>query len=264
MTATHRIRFGYVDAPDGQVHYAEQGEGSPVLCLHQTPRSWDEYREVMGELSADYRVIAMDTPGMGGTPPRQSGSIETYAQAASDLLTGLQIERVAVIGHHTGGVIAVRLAAIAGKRISRLVLSSTPFVDAPGREMRQHRPPIDSVNSSADGKHLQVQWNRRAAFYPSDRPDLQQRYLLDALRATNPEEGHEAVAQYAMEQDIHHVTQPCLLVGHARDPHAFPELEPLHRQLPHAKTAVLAAGMVPLEYTARAFVSAVRTFLAQT
>ena len=48
------------------MHYAECGRGpDTVLCLHQTPRSWDEYRETLPRLGERYRAIAMDTPGMG-------------------------------------------------------------------------------------------------------------------------------------------------------------------------------------------------------
>ena len=71
------IRFGYADGPFGQLHYAEAGSagagsagaGSALLCLHQTPRSWDEYAELIPLLSGRLRVVAMDTPGMGASAP---------------------------------------------------------------------------------------------------------------------------------------------------------------------------------------------------
>ena len=59
------IRRSYADTPEGQIHYAEAGQGKPVLLLHQTPRSWDEYRDVLPILGRKYRVIAMDTIGFG-------------------------------------------------------------------------------------------------------------------------------------------------------------------------------------------------------
>ncbi len=40
-----RIKRGFADTPKSQIHYAEAGIGKPVLLLHQTPRSWDEYRD---------------------------------------------------------------------------------------------------------------------------------------------------------------------------------------------------------------------------
>ena len=55
---------GYAQTPVGPVHYARLGAGAPVVCIHQTPRSWDEFREVQALLSVSFDVIAMDLPGM--------------------------------------------------------------------------------------------------------------------------------------------------------------------------------------------------------
>jgi len=53
----------YLDTPDGQIHYVTAGSGRPVLLLHQTPRSWDEYRDVIPILARERRVVALDTIG---------------------------------------------------------------------------------------------------------------------------------------------------------------------------------------------------------
>src|SRR3569833_683642 len=50
------------------IHVARAGSGFPVLLLHQTPRSWDEYRDVLPLLGCDFRAIAMDTLGFGDSP----------------------------------------------------------------------------------------------------------------------------------------------------------------------------------------------------
>src|SRR5262245_9295423 len=107
-----RVRRAFVDTPDGQIHYASAGAGRPVLLLHQTPRSWDEDRDVIPILARERRVVAMDTIGYGESykPPRRS-EIEDYARGAIALLDGLGIESTAVVGHHTGAVIAMELAA---------------------------------------------------------------------------------------------------------------------------------------------------------
>ncbi|MDQ1341649.1 MAG: hypothetical protein QG571_265, partial [Pseudomonadota bacterium] len=73
----------------GQVHciVAGEGAGAPLLLLHQTPRSVDEYSEVLPLLARERRVIALDTPGYGCSDrvPGQP-SIADYAGAAIDVL----------------------------------------------------------------------------------------------------------------------------------------------------------------------------------
>lgn len=49
---------GYAESPFGQIHYVEAGSGEPVLLLHQTPRSVDEYRDVVLLLGRSFRTIA--------------------------------------------------------------------------------------------------------------------------------------------------------------------------------------------------------------
>jgi pimeloyl-ACP methyl ester carboxylesterase len=241
------IRYGYADTSYGQLHYAECGAGAPVVLLHQTPRSCDEYREVLPLLGRSHRAIAMDTIGYGASARLGVHSIETYAAAVLELFDALELARPALVGHHTGGVIAVEVAARAPERVSRLVLSSTPYVDAEARKRRRDRPPIDRVEVDPDGTHLTELWRRRQGFYPPDRPDILARFVRDALvLGDDAEAGHEAVGRYRMEDRIGLVSCPVLCIGASADPYAYPELIPLSSGLDQTELAVVEGGMVPL------------------
>src|SRR5690606_40271044 len=138
---------------------------------------------VLPILGPRYRAIAMDTIGFGDSArPPWPGSIERWAAVAAGLLDALGVERAHVVGHHTGGVVAVELAAAFPERVGKLVLSSTPFTDAPFRRARAQRPPIDEVARSADGTHLVALWRNRQPFYPADRPELLEAFVADALK----------------------------------------------------------------------------------
>ncbi|MEO3872153.1 alpha/beta hydrolase [Nonomuraea sp. B12E4] len=253
------IRFGYADTRFGQIHYASCGAGEPVLLLHQTPRSWDEYREVLPLLGRTRRAIAMDTLGFGNSAPPPRHSIGDYAAGVLALMDALGLAVAAVAGHHTGGVVAVEVAARAPERVSRLVLSSTPMIDQEGRTHRRDRPPIDAVSVSADGSHLTAMWRNRAPYYPWR---LLNRYVRDALTVLpEVERGHQAVAAYRMEERVGLVRCPVLLVGAAGDPFAFPELDRLAARLPGSERAVIEDGMIPLEHRAAEFAAIVAGFL---
>jgi pimeloyl-ACP methyl ester carboxylesterase len=262
------IRRGYADTALGQLHWAEAGEGPTVLCLHQTPRSTDEYAEVLPALaSRGLRGIAMDTVGFGastgvGRPPVDH-SIERYADGVVALLEARQLTDVTLLGHHTGGVVAVEVAARRPARLSRLVLSSTPCTDAAFREKRRGMPGIDHVEVRPDGSHLTELWQRRAAFYPAGRPDLLTRFVRDALTvADSLEAGHRAVGAYRMEERLGLVEVPVLLIGASSDPYAYPHLPELSRHLPDAAVVVVEGGMVPLmEPHADEIAAAVRGFV---
>lgn len=244
------IRRAFADLREGQVHYAECGApGAPtVLLLHQTPRSWAEYAAVLPLLGRRWRAIAMDTAGFGDSyRPAWPASIERWAAVAVELLDALGIARAHVVGHHTGGVIAVELAAQHADRVDRVVLSSTPWIDDALRRERAQRPPIDEVRPQPDGSHLAALWQRRQAFYPSGRPDLLHAFVRDALRVIDRiEDGHRAVANYRMEDRIGRVRQPVLVLRALADPFAAPHAAQLLARLPQAELAEIAQGMVPL------------------
>ncbi len=261
------IRRAFADLREGQVHYAECGpaDAPPVLLLHQTPRSWAEYAAVLPRLGRRWRAIAMDTVGFGDSyRPAWDASIERWAAVAVELLDALGIARTHVVGHHTGGVIAVELAAQHADRVGRVVLSSTPYVDAALRRERAQRPPIDEVEIQPDGSHLTTLWQRRQAFYPPDRPDLLLAFVCDALRVLDRvEDGHRAVASYRMEDRIGRVRQPVLVIRAGADPFAAPHAEALLIRLPRARLVEIADGMVPLpDQLPEAFARAVDEFLA--
>lgn len=234
---------GQVELDHGVVSFAEHGTGTPVVFLHQTPRSVDEYRDVLPALAErGYRAIAFDTPGFGASAPlREHPSIEGWASALVSSLQALGLERVALVGHHTGGVIAVELAARLPDRVSALVLSSTPLTDAAHRGMPSGEESVD-VGEDADSLRAS-----RAGFYPAGRPDLLDRYAADAVRAgALARLGHHAVGSYEMDDKIERLRMPVLLIGADEDPFAFPHLERMAAALPHAQTEVIAGGMVPL------------------
>jgi pimeloyl-ACP methyl ester carboxylesterase len=203
----------------------------------------------------------MDLPGMGGSAPSRVPSIEQYAASALAVLDALGVEHCDVVGHHTGGVVALELAASQPERVRRLVLSSTPWVDRSARLRRRDRPAVDEVEPSGDGSHLVKLWQQRQVFYPPDRPDLLERFVTDALRATDVAAGHRAVGRYEMEQRVELVVAPTLCIGHEDDMFAFPDHHELLSRIAGATSETIAGGMVPLEWRAAEVAEAVMAFL---
>ncbi|HLE43011.1 MAG TPA: alpha/beta hydrolase [Methylomirabilota bacterium] len=258
------VTRAFLDTPEGQIHYRSAGAGRPVLLLHQTPRSSDEYRDVIPLLARELRVVAMDTIGYGNSyKPAGTSTIEDYAAGALALLDGLGIPSAAVVGHHTGAVVAVELAATQPARVERLVLSASPYVDAEDRERRRGRPPIDEVEAREDGSHLAELWRRRLAFYPKGRPDLLTRFVLDALRAGQKvEEGHRAVSAYRMETKVGRIRCPTLLVCGTEDPFSYPRMGPLAAAIPGSRAVPIPGGTVAMvDQMPEAFAAAILPFL---
>lgn len=268
MDRTTNVTRRFVETTAGTIHCAIAGDGNRenVLLLHQTPRSWNEYREVLPLLGRRRRTVAMDMIGFGDSSalPWGSDSIEQWAAVAFELLDALEIEQAHLVGHHTGAVVATEMAVRAPDRARSAVLSSAPFDDAQTRAAHLEAGPIvDNVTPQTDGSHVTELWRTRAGFYPEGRIDLLEAFLIDALKAgPRAAEGHQVVARYDMRSAVTGLRCPILLLGATDDPYAFPALEPMRAALPDAQVEVIEGGMVPLpDQLPEQFAAAVERFL---
>jgi pimeloyl-ACP methyl ester carboxylesterase len=263
---TSVIERFFVPLSCGLVHVAACGAGRPVLLLHQTPRSWDEFREVLPLLGDKYRAIAMDTVGFGDSAPLPPGtdSIEAWAEASHAVLTALGHDRATVLGHHTGAAVAVEMAAARPERVDALILSACPYVDAARRESATGKRVIDEVTAHPDGRHLAELWTMRQPYYPEGRADLLERFIIDALKAgPRAAEGHRVVNRYEMERRLPLLRCPTLVIAPTADPHAYPHASVLAAAIRSCRLVEIKNGMVPLpDQMPDAFAAAVDRFLS--
>jgi pimeloyl-ACP methyl ester carboxylesterase len=243
------VRRRFVNTSAGEIHLATAGEGFPILLLHQTPRSWDEFRDVLPLLGQQFQAIAMDTAGFGDSCklPLAEHSIERWSQIAFEVLDALKLPRAVVCGHHTGAVTALEMAASQPARVAALVLSSCPMNDAPRRTAHAGKRTIDEVERRADGAHLGELWSRRQPFYPAGDIDLMERFMADAIKAGDmAAHGHVVVRNYVMEERIGQVTSPTLVLKAASDPHSAPYAERVAAAIAGSTLATIEEGMVPM------------------
>jgi pimeloyl-ACP methyl ester carboxylesterase len=207
----------------------------------------------------------MDTLGFGASArPKQAWSVELFASGVLSLMDALGLERSALVGHHTGGVIAMEVAAAAPERVPALVLSGTPYVDAERRRaVAADRPPIDEVVPSPDGTHLTALWQRRMGFYPPQSGDLLTRFVSDALKVLDRvEEGHRAVNAYHMEERIGRVAAPTLVACGAQDGFSRPDVSKLVSRIDGAVHTIIAdTGVAAVDHKPAEFAAVVEAFL---
>jgi pimeloyl-ACP methyl ester carboxylesterase len=247
----------------GYVHCVIDGPdlAMPLVLLHQTPRSVDEYAEVMPILARARRVIAIDTPGYGCSD-RVAGqpTVTDYANAIVESLTALGVRRAIVVGHHTGAVIALEMAAAHAALVERVVLSGPVYTDAAGRAALL--PYFKQWTIARDGSHLGEKFNKFMQWI--SRPDLVQRLTVDLFRAgTASEQGHIAVAHYHMEDRVQRRLCPALLLFHEHDPFAQPsQVAPLRAAFHPCREATLAAGVFAANEAPEAFARAVLDYVS--
>ncbi|MGC1208205.1 MAG: alpha/beta fold hydrolase, partial [Ornithinimicrobium sp.] len=118
-----------VEAAGTQVRVRITGpaEGDPVMMIHGIGRSLEDWTEQHALLSQDHRLISLDLPGFGYTPPVSTGmGLKSLADAAVATLDALGEDRpVHLVGNSLGGAIAMNVLARNPERVRSLALSAS-------------------------------------------------------------------------------------------------------------------------------------------
>jgi len=115
-----------------EVAYTDVGAGEPVVLLHGIPTWSFLYRDVIPLLEPHCRAIAPDFLGHGYSDRRDRFDRSLMAQARMilRLLDALGIDRATIVGHDTGGGVALILGIEHADRVKRLVLSNVVAYDS--------------------------------------------------------------------------------------------------------------------------------------
>lgn len=124
-------------APDSSSHstvngielfHAEWGEGEPVILLHGGLGSIEAWANQIPSLSANHKVIAIDSRGHGRST--RDDQTYSYSQMASDVLAlmdEMSIDKAAFIGWSDGGIIALEIAINHPERIDKALTIGTNY-----------------------------------------------------------------------------------------------------------------------------------------
>jgi pimeloyl-ACP methyl ester carboxylesterase len=114
----------WLRAGDTRLRAVQAGAGdTTLLLLHGFAESLFTWRALVDPLALQYRVLAVDLPGFGGSDKPDSGySLDAMTGRLSDLLDRETRGPVIVVGHSMGGEIAATLALRRPDRISAAVL----------------------------------------------------------------------------------------------------------------------------------------------
>jgi len=115
-----------VKAPGSVFTCLEQGEGVPLVLLHGIGSGARSWRQQVASLSGRHRVIAWDAPGYGGSTalPMAQPDAGDYSDALVRFLSVMNVDRMHLVGHSLGAVMAARFAAVHPQRVLTLTLAS--------------------------------------------------------------------------------------------------------------------------------------------
>jgi len=160
--------------PDGTIACAEAGRGAPVVLLHAFPLNHAMWRAQIAALQGEFRVLAPDLRGFGGTSPfQETPSLARMADDIAQLLDALGVsEPVTLGGLSLGGYVALNFAHRHPQRLRALILADTR-AEADGEQAKTNRAALIEF----------AQNHTMAEFADKVLPDL----LAESTRQNRPE-----------------------------------------------------------------------------
>ena len=237
---------------DIDYHYETAGTGTPVVLLHGFTGSSGNWRGLMAQLAANYRVMAVDILGHGKTAVFPHLHRYTMPLVAADLATLLQLLAATpchLLGYSMGGRLALYFAVYYPHLLRSLILeSSSPgLAIATERESRTASDNALADRIERDGIPAFVDYWENIGLFASQkqletavRARLrQQRLQNNPLGLANSLRGMGTGQQPSLWDDLHQLTLPTLLIAGELDSKYVAIGRQMAAQLPNAQLAIV-------------------------
>jgi proline-specific peptidase len=218
--------------------YRRAGEGPALVCHGGGPGFSSLYLADLGGLADELELVLVDPRGTGGsTRPDDSRAYELdhYVADLEALRAHLGLDRLQLLGHSHGGMVAIAYAARYPDRVERLILASTLARFSPEQEAAMERAvesccdepwyedaraalEAEAAGDFASDEELGELALREFPFYFARYGDLERAYLdtlredtpnADALRLFNTEQ----VPVFDLRPDLMRITAPTLVIA---------------------------------------------------
>ena len=131
------------DVENVKFHYLMTGHGAPVLLLHGYAETSLMWRPLMPLLGERHTVIAPDLPGIGDSSiPVDGLDMKTSAVRIHALVRSLGVQKIEVVGHDIGLMVAYAYATMYPSETTKLVVMDAFLPGVAGWEAIYNNPAI--------------------------------------------------------------------------------------------------------------------------
>ncbi|HEY8898414.1 MAG TPA: alpha/beta hydrolase [Niastella sp.] len=175
------VQIAYMDArPDS-------GNNKTVLLFHGKNFNGYYWKDVMAFLTkAGFRVIVPDQPGWGRSDkPDLHYSFHLLSYAMNRLLDSLHLEKIYLVGHSMGGMLAARFAMLYPQKVEKLVLE-----DPIGLEDYKRFVPYQTLEQLTEkelGATYESYKKYQQSYYPQWKPEYEQYVQAQAEELKSPD-----------------------------------------------------------------------------
>jgi len=113
-----------------KIDYTEDGSGETIVLIHSSISNNQQWRLLIDSLKDRFHVLAINLFGYGQTSPWAGNSTQSLIDQAKlviELCSSFK-HPISIVGHSFGGSVGLKVAAILGHQVERMVLlEPNPF-----------------------------------------------------------------------------------------------------------------------------------------
>ncbi|MFN2612888.1 MAG: alpha/beta fold hydrolase [Solirubrobacterales bacterium] len=147
------VHHRHADVGEISMHYAEAGQGAPILFLHGFPQFWFLWRHQLADLGRDFHCVAPDLRGFNlSDKPKDPDSyrMRHLLGDVDGLLDHLGWERFTLVGHDWGGIVSWAWALKHPERLDGFVILDSPPPFTWSRDLRNSAAQREAVSYMLD------------------------------------------------------------------------------------------------------------------
>ncbi len=281
------VEEGHLEIDGTALFFKTLGAGEPIVVLHGGP-GFDhrQFLPYIWELAQDHKVILYDQRGTGlssGPIDSDSISIDTFIADIEAVREGFGIEKMNLLGHSWGGILAMHYGIRHPENLRSLILASTAashesFDEMRGRYQADRLPEdaalLEEIYSSDDyqaGDPQAVERFWRVFFKPyfADQSLVSKMDLTfteNTIKNSDAVAGHilESIGEFDLHEELQVIHCPTLIIHGEADPMPVEYAERIHQSIADSElVTVKGAGHWLFVDATETFTSSILDFLAR-
>lgn len=260
--ASDEIEEGFKEVNGTRLYYRSKGSGEPIVVLHGGPGfDHQQFLPFIDGLADKYQVILYDQRGTGlsaGPVDADSITIENFIEDIEGIRKAFQIEKLNLLGHSWGGILALHYAIRHPERLKSLILASTAAsvdcfeqmqANIAKRRSVQDSELIESIAKSeaftaGDPQTIEKFWRVyfRAYFVdPSLSDKMNLTFTENTIKHSNAVAGFilKSVGAFDLHDDLKVIKCPTLILHGDSDPMPAEYARKIHSSIKGSKLVIL-------------------------
>jgi len=286
-SAEPRTEAGLLQINGTELYVKRIGSGEPIVVVHGGPMLEHGYLlPHLRPLADHYELIFYDQRLSGRSAPQVDSAsvrIATFVDDIEEIRRSLDLERIHLMGHSWGGLLAMHYALEYQENLQSLVLLNSMsassevwreeerflaqrFTAADSGERQAIRETDAFANQEPDAIAQLLRLSFRLQFYDTSMVNGLQLYVPEDYSDRSMQFGYMMVdlMDFDLHDDLTAVTVPTLILYGSAEPATELSGAMLHERMPNSEWVVIEnAGHFPFIEQPAAFTDAVRRFLVR-